>query len=299
MHYKDVSFFEPPGAGRVDVQVKLFERTNVVEIHTLSVPPDCDHVHTQGIENASGTHAYFVPGRVATSFVLSNDAVRFRPPSPDATPPVIAAIVTGTKGAAGWFTSDVGVSWSVTDAESDVVATSGCGSVSVTTDQQSVAYTCSATSLGGSSSESVAVKRDATNPHVGYTGNAGPYTVDQHVSIACTASDATSGVASTTCSDVTGDAYTFGLGVTSFSASAVDRAGNSGAAAASFSVSVTPESVCNLVRRWVEHKGAASSLCQQLAHGAYDAFRRHVSTQSGKQVPADKAAILLSLSNGL
>lgn len=299
VHYQNVSFFAPPLAGRVDVQIKLFERTNVVEIHTLTVPPDFDHVHTQGIENATGTHAYFIPGRVATSFTLTNDAVRFRPPSLDVTPPVIAATITGTVGDNDWFTSDVGLTWSVTDDESDVGATSGCAAVSITSDQNAVTYTCSASSLGGDAGEFVTVKRDATVPNVVYTGNAGSYTVDQSVSITCSASDATSDVASTTCADISGDAYTFGLGSSSFSASATDNAGNVGGASASFTVSVTPASLCNLVRRWVSQKGLANSLCQQLSNGAYDAFRNRVRAQSGKQVPADKATILIDLSNAL
>lgn len=299
VHFENVSFFAPPAAGRINVQIKLFERTNVIEIHSLSVPPDFDHVHTQGIENATGTHAYFVPGRVATSFVLSNDAVRFRPPSLDVTPPVISASVTGALGNNGWYTSNVGVTWSVTDAESDITAASGCEAVSVTSDQQATTYTCSASSLGGSSSESVTVKRDATDPAVGYSGNAVSYTVDQSVNITCSASDATAGLASATCANVSGDAYSFGVGTSSFSASAMDNAGNSAGAAASFTVTVTPASLCNLTRRWVEKSGMANSLCQQLEIGAYAAFRNRVESQSGKAIAADKAALLISLSNHL
>ncbi|HEX6315938.1 MAG TPA: hypothetical protein VFZ73_13800 [Gemmatimonadaceae bacterium] len=299
VHYENVSFFAPPAAGRINVQIKLFERTNVIEIHSQSVPFDFDHVHTQGIENATGTHAYFIPGRVATSFVLANDAVRFRPPSPDITPPVIAATVTGTVGDNDWYTSDVGITWSVTDEESDITGTSGCGDVSITSDQQATTYTCSASSLGGSSSESASVKRDATDPVVTYAGNAGAYTVDLSVSITCSPSDATSGLASTTCADVTGDAYTFGLGTSTFSASATDNAGNVGSASTGFTVSVTPASLCNLVRRWVDKDGVAHSLCQQLGNGTYDAFRNRLQAQKGKLLPAAQAEILINLSNAL
>ncbi|HUE89451.1 MAG TPA: hypothetical protein VMO26_25525 [Vicinamibacterales bacterium] len=297
VHYKNVSFWPRNEADRIDVQLKLFEGTNVIEIHSLTVPVD-GHVHTQGIENATGTDAYFVPGRVAASFVLSNDAVRFTPAG-DKTPPVVAAELTGDVGNDGWFTSNVGLSWTVTDDESPISATSGCGPVTVTTDQQATTYTCSATSGGGTTTESVSIKRDATNPIVAFSGNAGAYTVDQFVAITCDASDATSGLASSDCEDVSGDAYTFGLGSSSFSASATDKAGNSSAITASFVVSVTPGSLCNLVRRWVSQKGIANSLCRQLAGGAYDAFRNQVRSQSGKQIPADKAEILIQLSHGL
>ncbi|MGI8617844.1 MAG: hypothetical protein ACR2L6_01985 [Gemmatimonadaceae bacterium] len=297
VHYRNVSFWPAGDANRIDVQVKLFEGSNVIEIHSLAVPPD-GHQHTQGIENSAGTDAYFVSGRVAANFDLANDAVRFTPAGDDS-PPVVTASVSGSVGDNDWYTSNVSVTWTVTDAESAIAATSGCGSVSVVSDQHATTYTCSATSGGGPASESVTVKRDATNPAVAFTGNAGTYTVDQSVDIVCSASDATSGLASADCPSVGGDAYTFGVGTSSLSASAADNAGNTGGASASFTVSVTPASLCNLVRRWVSHKGTANSLCQQLAAGAYDAFRNRVQTQSGKHVAADKAAILISLSNEL
>ena len=297
VHYKNVSFWPAGEADRLDVQLKLFEGTNVIEIHSLTVPAD-NHQHTQGIENSNGTDAYFVAGRVAASFTLTNDAVRFTPAG-DKTPPSVTASVTGTVGNNGWYTSDVAVDWTVADEESEISASSGCADFTVTSDQQAVIYTCTATSGGGETSESVTVKRDATNPVVTYSGNAGAYTVDQSVNITCAAGDATSGLSSSVCANVKGDAYTFGLGASSFEASATDNAGNFASANASFTVTVTPASLCNLVKRWVSQKGVANSLCQRLTNGQYDAFRTTVRAQSGKQIPADKAAILIDLSNGL
>ncbi len=297
VHYRNVSFWPLGATNRMDVQIKLFEGTNVIEIHSAVVPPD-GHLHTQGVENAAGTDAYFVAGRVNANFELVNDAVRFTPPL-DNTPPVIAASVTGTVGANGWYTSDALVTWSVTDPESAIASSSGCGDVTIAADQQATAYTCSATSGGGSASESVSVQRDATSPVVTYVGNAGSYTVDQSVSITCSASDATSGVAATTCVSVAGDAYTFGVGTSGLAASATDNAGNIGGAATSFTVSVDAASLCNLVHRWVDQTGAANSLCQLLFNDAYDAFRNRLRAQSGKLLPADKAEILISLSNSL
>jgi len=84
--------------------------------------------------------------------------------SPDSTPPVITPTVTGTLGNNGWYTSNVNVSWSVTDGQSAVTSTTGCGASSVTADTAGVTFTCSATSGGGSASQSVTVKRDATPP---------------------------------------------------------------------------------------------------------------------------------------
>jgi hypothetical protein len=56
--------------------VVLHEGSNVVEIHTQRMTP---RVITQGLENADGSEAHFVQGRVATTFSLENDGVRFNP----------------------------------------------------------------------------------------------------------------------------------------------------------------------------------------------------------------------------
>ena len=84
----------------------------------------------------------------------------------DTTPPVITPTVTGTLGNGGWYTSDVSVSWSVTDPESTITSQTGCTTTNVTADTASVTFTCSATSSGGSNSQSVTVKRDATAPTI-------------------------------------------------------------------------------------------------------------------------------------
>ncbi|MBM3933357.1 MAG: hypothetical protein FJ319_03495 [SAR202 cluster bacterium] len=84
----------------------------------------------------------------------------------DPTPPVITPSVTGTLGDNGWYTSDVEVSWTVTDDESAVSSTSGCDTTTVSDDTAGTTITCSATSGGGTASESVTVKRDATAPTI-------------------------------------------------------------------------------------------------------------------------------------
>lgn len=83
---------------------------------------------------------------------------------PDSTPPSIAVTVGGTQ-VNGWFTSDVTVSWVVNDPESPVTTT-GCETVTVSTDTAGTTFTCSATSAGGSSTESVTIKRDTTGPSI-------------------------------------------------------------------------------------------------------------------------------------
>jgi hypothetical protein len=95
------------------------------------------------------------------------------PPAPsDGTPPVITPTVVGVPGNNGWYITNVDLSWSVIDTESPVTSTSGCDAVSITTDQAATTYTCTATSTGGTASESVTIKRDATDPTI--SGSASP-----------------------------------------------------------------------------------------------------------------------------
>ena len=82
----------------------------------------------------------------------------------DSTPPVITPSVSGTIGAHGYYTSNVALSWSVTDAQSSISNSSGCGNSSVTSDTNGTTFTCQATSAGGTASQSVTIKRDATAP---------------------------------------------------------------------------------------------------------------------------------------
>ena len=83
----------------------------------------------------------------------------------DATPPVITPNITGTLGTNGWYTSNVGLTWTVTDAESSISSSTGCGPSNVTADTTGETFTCSATSAGGTASQTVTIKRDASAPN--------------------------------------------------------------------------------------------------------------------------------------
>lgn len=112
----------------------------------------------------------------------------------DGTPPEISASVTGTLGNNDWYTSNVDVSWSVTDSESAVSSSSGCDVIVVTTDTNGTTLTCTATSSGGTATQSVTVKRDATAPSFNCGSPDGLWHASD-VSIACTGTDPVSGVA--------------------------------------------------------------------------------------------------------
>lgn len=117
---------------------------------------------------------------------------------PDSTPPVIEPTITGTLGNNGWYTSDVEVSWTITDPEG-VTSSTGCDTTTITEDNgpDGVELTCEATSGGGTRSESVTIKRDATDPVIslgsvsGTQGTSPWYT--SAVTQAFTASDGSTG----------------------------------------------------------------------------------------------------------
>jgi uncharacterized delta-60 repeat protein len=217
----------------------------------VSTAGDAFHVENLGsvalLVTRDGTQSAVPPGGSATV---------------DATPPAITPVVAGTLGNYGWYTSDVTVAWTVADPETLVSSASGCGAVTIAADVGSITLTCQATSGGGTSTRSVTLKRDATAPVVTYGSHPASYTVDKLVSIGCSATDPppSSGLASSTCLDVSGPAYSFGLGSHTRSASATDNAGNTGSGQTSFSVTVTPASLCNLTARFVHGSAAYQSL---------------------------------------
>jgi hypothetical protein len=146
----------------------------------------------------------------------------------DGTPPVETATVLGNLGALGWYTSDVNLSWLVTDPES-AFTTTGCEPQTVSFDTTHFSATCAATSLGGTSSSTVSFRRDATPPVLSVpaepvVGHAldGPGAA---VEFSVTGSDVTSGVAITECSATSGS--TFPVGDTPVTCTARDLAGNS------------------------------------------------------------------------
>lgn len=145
----------------------------------------------------------------------------------DFTPPVVSPVVTGTLGDNDFYTSDVMVSWQVSDSDSPISNESGCAMTSISSDTQGVTITCSATSGGGTTTNSVTIKRDTTPPVLtatlnGTAGNNGWHRSDVEVSFSCT--DATSGAANCPAPTLLTNE---GINSCVF-ASATDRAGNTG-----------------------------------------------------------------------
>lgn len=200
-------------------------------------------------------------------------------PAPsDTTPPTSTATVDPAANSTGWNSGPVTVHIVATDETGG----SGVASISVvqdgstaTTEGSSVdvpvsaegatTLTYYATDAAGNQEapETLTVQIDETAPTVSYDGNAGTYTVDQQVSITCGATDALSGVAASTCTDVTGPAYSFALGSNTFSATATDNAGNTGSGQGSFTVVANPAGIAALTARFVTSSAAYGALSPQ------------------------------------
>ncbi len=175
---------------------------------------------------ADGAHTFAVRGRDVAGNVDASPATHAWTIDTDDTPPVIAPVVSGTLGDNGWYVGDVTVAWNVSDADSAIASSSGCNTVVLSTDTAAATFTCSASSIGGSASDSVTVKLDQTAPQLvaaptTAANAAGWYRDDVTVGHAC--SDALSGVATCPADQVLGGA---GSAVTSAARTARDAAGN-------------------------------------------------------------------------
>ena len=143
----------------------------------------------------------------------------------DATPPIITPTLGGTLGNNGWYTSNVTVSWLVTDDESSVIDQVGCEAITVTNDTPETNFTCSATSSGGTASNSITIKRDITPPTI--IGSFSPSSINANgwhnsmITVNFTCADITSGVATCTAAQI----LTEGSGQ-SVNGTATDNAGN-------------------------------------------------------------------------
>jgi hypothetical protein len=174
-----------------------------------------------GIGEQTASCSYTDTGGLTASAAVTYGVV-------DPSGPTIGYSISGTLGNDGWYTSDVGLTWNVTENESpSSLVETGCVDQSITADQAAAAYSCSATSAGGSTGPvSVSLKRDATKPTI--AGVASPAANgdgwnNSDVTVAFTCTDNLSGVAS--CGpDQTLSSEGRDLSVTG---TAVDAAGNS------------------------------------------------------------------------
>ncbi len=204
------------GAGRATDQPGPYTQISAGGFHTCALTPG-------GAADCWGYNSY---GQATDQPGL------YGPYTPDTTPPLITPDVAGTAGSNGWYTSDVTVTWTVSDAESAIGNQSGCGSTTLNADTTGTTLTCSATSAGGAASQSVTIQRDAAPPSLSPTVAPNPVLLGGSATASPNTSDATSGVASASC----GVPTTSSVGSQTVACSATDNAGNTASATATYAV---------------------------------------------------------------
>ena len=159
---------------------------------------------------------------------------------PDSTKPVIEPIVVGTRHAGtNWYTSDIQLSWLVTDGESAISSTVGCATTPILDDTAGITFGCTATSAGGTATASVTLMRDTIAPEIAVATPASGLLIAvggvSHASYSC--SDAASGIATCAGPVASGAALdTSSAGTMSFTITASDAAGNTATRTITYSV---------------------------------------------------------------
>jgi hypothetical protein len=172
----------------------------------------------------------------------TNYQIAVQTPTPsDTTPPVIGYTLdpAAPDGDNGWYTSDVTLTWTVSEPDSPAsLVKTGCSDQSITADQVATTYSCSATSDGGSAGPvTVTIKRDATPPGASASAAPAPNGNDwnnTNVTVSFSGTDALSGIAN--CSaDVVLSAEGTGK---SASGTCTDNAGNESAVATASGINI-------------------------------------------------------------
>ncbi|HEY1139766.1 MAG TPA: PxKF domain-containing protein [Lysobacter sp.] len=179
---------------------------------------------------ASGAHTFSVRARDRAGHLDASAATHSW--TVDSTPPTIVPSVTGTLGNNGWYVGNALIAWTVSDAESAIVSSTGCNTVSLTTDTPGASFTCTVTNaVGVTVSRTVTIKRDATAPTLAPTV-AAEMLLNATNTATANGSDAVSGIASASCVALA----TGTVGSKSVGCTVSDGAGNTASASASYRV---------------------------------------------------------------
>jgi minor extracellular serine protease Vpr len=241
----------------------------------------------------------------------------------DSIAPVTTATHTPAPNAAGWNNTAASLQFIAIDGGSGVqdvrYSVDGGASVIGTSvafnadGQYSVSYYATDKAGNVEAAKNASVWIDATAPVIVFAGN-GTYTIDQTVSVTCTATDNLSGIAVTPCANalLAKQAWELPLGTTAVSATATDVADNSTTATATVTVKATFDSLATLTVRF-SNGTPGNSLVAQLnaakdaaargkanaCNAALRAYQNELAAQSGKALTAEQAATLSKLADAL
>ncbi|MFC0216230.1 OmpL47-type beta-barrel domain-containing protein [Paenibacillus chartarius] len=242
----------------------------------------------------------------------------------DLTAPVTSAALTPSapNGNNGWYRSDVTLKLTAADGLSGVgkiqystdngtTWLSYTGPVTFSTEgKYKVLYRTQDAAGNVEAAKSVTFQIDKKAPSVTFSVYDGKvYWIDEDVIITCQAIDATSGIAASTCKNISAPAYRFNIGMNTVRATAVDKAGNTGSATIRFEVKISIESLIRLFKKLLEEgstvpKTSGKSLDglatgETMGNSEYDVddFKKDVVAQRGKGLTAEEADLLLRLAD--
>lgn len=204
------------------------------------LPKGRDGVIQAGLDEGTGRLMIF--GGSDSTGTFLNDVWVLADDTPDSTPPLIVPTVSPIPNASGWNKEDVVVSFAVSDPESGIASSTGCDSVTLTSETNGMTFTCSATNGAGlTDSKTVTVRIDKTAPQISIVtpANGASYVLGAGLQASYTCADPVSGVADCIGTVPSGsplDTLTVGQNQ-QFTVSATDVAGNQATATAAYAVS--------------------------------------------------------------
>lgn len=296
---------------RLKFQIILHETTNVIELQYGQMDADVyGRTQSVGLSNADNTVGLQVAfGNVATSIAHGGWLLSSGPTDTEA--PVATPTQAPAANAAGWNSGDVTVSWNWADeAGGSGIDSGACTTTSVSSGEGTIALSATCADVAGNiGTASATVKVDSSAPSVAFSGNAGTYTVDDTVTIGCSATDAVSGIATSTCPTVSASAVSLGLGAHTLTATATDQAGNTTTVSTTFTVVLNASGLCALVHQLSSSEDVADGLCDKIrqiaaasaagktkvASNVRGALGNQLRAQTGKALTAAEAALIAGL----
>ncbi len=223
------------------------------------------------------------------------------PPPPDTTPPTITANAFPPPNVNGWNNTSVTVSYACTDSGSGVDEAASDLADDVLSTSGTATGRC-VDNAGNVATASYTAQIDTVAPSVTYSGHAGSYGILSTVAVNCAATDDLSGIATSTCANVNGPAWSFGSGAHTLSAEATDEAGNVGSGSTTFTVTVKPSDLSKLTTQFVEGSArykSSKALTRLLVATLVTVATNVLVDLVPSAKPAVKAALLFSYEKAL
>ncbi|MFC4321495.1 rhamnogalacturonan lyase family protein [Litchfieldia salsa] len=162
----------------------------------------------------------------------------------------------------------------------------------------------------------VGINIDRTAPAIQFSvENGTEFGIDEVVTFSCTAEDALSGIESSTCEEISEQAYKLGLGEHTFNVEAVDVAGNQSSAAVTITVTVNYDSLGKLTETFLTENGHENSVPYlskleaakaasergniKAQAGPTKAYINHVKAQTNKQITEEQSGYLIKFAEHL